>query len=115
MILALACLQKIRLFTASSLLMATSFVAPTPLGVSEVGVRESARTCEGFSCLFLGEAASLSGGDGDRFKQEALVIQGPVHWNVAGYVPPTCSDTDADQTNNCGPGDTGDAGTRLSV
>ena len=35
--------------------------------------------------------------------------------SVAGYTPPTCSDTDVDQTNNCGPGDSGDAGTRMSV
>ena len=28
------------------------------------------------------------------------------------YTPPACSDTDADQTNNCGPADSGDAGTR---
>ncbi|MEM9215719.1 MAG: hypothetical protein AAGD25_15435 [Cyanobacteria bacterium P01_F01_bin.150] len=33
----------------------------------------------------------------------------------ASYSPPSCSDTDADQTNNCGPNDSGDAGTRMSV
>ena len=32
----------------------------------------------------------------------------------ADYTPPGCNDTDSDQTNNCGPGDSTDAGTRMS-
>ena len=30
------------------------------------------------------------------------------------YTPKDCSDTDSDQTNNCGPADSTDAGTRMS-
>lgn len=35
--------------------------------------------------------------------------------DFAGYVPPDCSDRDADTTNNCGPNDSSDAGTRLAI
>ena len=117
MILALGCLQKIRLLTVSSLLVVSGFVVPTSFGVWEVGAGGSGGTCEELSCVSriqLREgSASLS--MGDRSSKESFDMGRPTHLKVAGYVPPTCSDTDADQSNNCGPGDSGDAGTRLSV
>ena len=56
----------------------------------------------------------------------SMVVTGAVHTpyveglmdaemqQFVSYTPPGCSDTDSDQTNNCGPGDSTDAGTRMT-
>ena len=43
----------------------------------------------------------------------ACLFWGTIISMTHAYTPPACNDTDADQTNNCGPRDTGDAGTRM--
>lgn len=117
-----------RLLGLSSLALLFSyplFVATVP----SVDIHSSAVPAfcwSGFCGLAEGDSAIEKGAKlfiGNKYA--STTIQKSFSFNVSsrgsnnvlmlGYTPPSCNDTDADQTNNCGPNDTGDAGTRMSV
>lgn len=92
----------------------------TSLRISSVALlvfAPSVFTSIGFSALssFELEPSSLMGlcGAGECPLGERMVHQSNAF--MADYVPPHCDDSDADQTNNCGPRDSGDAGTHWVV
>lgn len=128
MVLALSYLQKIRLLTATSLLAVAGWVAPSPLDVDGPASKVD-WFCGASWCVSQLQDQPVAAFDlmGDRVKHKvATILVSDLYQHsraldldvavvLSSYTPPACNDGDADTTNNCGPNDSGDAGTRLSV
>lgn len=77
------------------------------------GVVEDGSSVDKGARLFAQKKGDLTGVKSSFEVEELNKYRGEML--MLGYTPPSCSDTDTDQTNNCGPRDSGDAGTRMSI